>query len=178
MNDNNFMRAMKFVAKWEGFYSDDKVDPGGKTKFGISDAGDGSIDGLVDVDRDGDGDVKVEELTWEQALQIYWKSYWLASGCDKLDLPLAVSVFDAAVNCGVGRATRWADRATDPVTVILRRRQFYNSLIDKNPALKKFYNGWINRTNDLRKYCELLAKEVVPEATYVTKLESKESNKT
>lgn len=176
MNDNNFTRAMKFVGKWEGFYSDDKTDPGGKTKYGISDAGDGTVDGLIDLDRDGDGDVKAEDLTWEQALGIYWKFYWKAAGCDKMDAAMAVAVFDAAVNCGVGRATRWATDAPDTETVIKRRILFYSNLVKNNHSLNKYFKGWMNRVVDLRKYCEILSKEVGPEATYVPKLKSEDSD--
>ena len=173
--DNNFMRALKFTMKWEGWFSNDKADPGGKTKYGISDAGDGTIDGLVDADRDGDGDVKVEDLTKEQAIAIYHKSYWLDSGCDKLELPMAVVVFDTAVNCGVGRALRWLKQAQTVKEFLALRVNHYHRIIDNNSELKKFYRGWINRVVDLKKYVEILTEEVSPEATYITKLEGKDS---
>lgn len=154
---NAFMKAMKFTAKWEGGWVNDKADPGGKTNYGISDAGDGTIDGLIDLDRDGKGDVKVEELTREQALNIYFKFYWLAAGCDKLPLPMAVVVFDTAVNCGVSRAEEFFDIQDSPKTYCGKRITFYNNLVARKPAMKKFYKGWINRVVDLRKYAEILA---------------------
>lgn len=155
---NNFLRAMKFVAKWEGGFSDDKRDSGGKTNYGISDAGDGTIDGLIDLDRDGTGDVKAEELTLEQAMQVYWKFYWLAAGCDKLALDSAVAVFDTAVNCGVGRAQFWWKASDgDLKKFFALRLNYYARLRDKNPdKYGRFYKGWVNRVIDLRKYAEIL----------------------
>ena len=160
--NNDFMRATKFTSKWEGGFVNDKVDPGGKTKYGISDAGDGTIDGLIDLERDGKGDIKVEDLTLEQAMNIYYKAYWLAAGCDKLELPLAVSVFDAAVNCGVKRAIDWLIPGMSTKDYNTRRVTFYTSLINKKPALSRFFKGWINRVNDLNKYVEILQTEQIP----------------
>jgi lysozyme family protein len=150
------MQAMKFVAKWEGGWANDKADPGGKTNYGISDAGDGTIDGMIDLDRDGDGDVKPEDLTREQALQVYYKFYWLEAGCDKLKLPMAVVVFDTAVNCGTGRAEEFYDVSDTPKSYLGKRIDFYNRLVKKKPQLNKFHKGWINRVVDLRKYAEIL----------------------
>ena len=84
--NNDFTTALKFTAEHEGFFSNDKADPGGKTKYGISDAGDGTIDGLIDLDRDGDGDVPVEELTEEQAIEYLFNHYWKAAGCNSISV--------------------------------------------------------------------------------------------
>jgi len=157
--DNNFMQALKFTAKWEGFFSNDSVDPGGKTNYGISDAGDGTIDGLIDLDRDGDGDIPVQELTREQALDIYFKFYWLASGCNDIaaiDLGFAVAVFDTAVNCGVSRAKRWLKQAKDVKGFLDLRRNHYYTIIQNNHSLSKYKKGWLNRLNDLHKYLDVL----------------------
>ena len=153
------MKALKFTSKWEGGWVSDKADPGGKTNYGISDAGDGTVDGLIDLDRDGKGDVKAEDLTREQAIQIYWKFYWLPAGCDSMDLPLAVCVFDTAVNCGVGRSQAFLEDCVDSKEYLNRRVLFYTKLIKRKPALSRFYKGWINRVVDLRKYIEILSKE-------------------
>lgn len=155
--NNNFMTALKFTSKWEGGFSNDKVDPGGKTKFGISDAGDGTVDGLVDIDRNGTGDVPVEDLTLEQAVQVYYNAYWKPSGCDSMELPMAVAVFDTAVNCGVGRCKKWLDQAETAKEVLDLRRAHYYRIIDGNPKLRKFLKGWLNRLNDLHKYVEILS---------------------
>lgn len=163
---NEFTQALKFTAKWEGFFVNDKADPGGKTKYGISDAGDGVVDGLIDLDRNGSGDVAVEALTEEQAVGYLHEHYWRAAGCDAIaggdhvgrgkQLGLAVAVFDTAVNCGVGRALRWAKQANTLQGFLELRRQHYFAIIDRNPGLGKFKKGWLNRLNDLAKYVTIL----------------------
>ena len=151
------MRALTFTSKWEGGFSNDKADPGGKTKYGISDAGDGTVDGLVE------GKTKVEDLTLPQAMEIYYRKYWLASGCGKLELPDAVAKFDAAVNCGVRRANQWGRSDRLPLYIIINKERtaYYNRLIQQKPELNKFYKGWINRVVDLRKYCDILETELL-----------------
>ena len=154
--DNNFTQALKFVAKWEGGFSNDKVDPGGKTKYGISDAGDGTIDNLIDLERDGIGDVKVEDLTRAQAIDIYYKFYWRASECDKATLSEAVAVFDTAVNCGVSRAKKWLKQSQDTKGFLELRRMHYYRVVENNPSMRKYLKGWLNRLNDLHKYITIL----------------------
>jgi len=159
---NNFTQAMKFTSKWEGFFSNDKADPGGKTKYGVSDKADGTIDGMIDLDRDGTGDVAVEALITEQALKYYMDYYWTPAGCDALELPMAIAVFDTAVNCGVSRAKRWLRQTANRKEFITKRREYYYEIIENRPTFSKFKNGWLNRLNDLTKYTDILAKEMVP----------------
>jgi len=152
---SRFWQAMRFTEKWEGFFSNDKADPGGKTKYGISDAGDGTIDGMIDLDRDGKGDVKVEELTQGQAIEYLHRWYWQASGAASLPWPYAAVIFDTAVNCGVGRALQW-DRESkgNSKQFLIRRMDYYLALCEKHPKLRKYRNGWVNRVVDLRKFVE------------------------
>ena len=159
--DNNFTKALQFTLKYEGGFSNDKADPGGKTKYGISDAGDGTVDGLIDLDRDGKGDVKAEDLTLAQAMEIYYKFYWLAAGCDKLELPMAVAVFDSAVNCGVGQVKHWLRLDHNYSMLITTRQIFYINLVTKKPAMNKYLKGWSARLVDLRKYCDILETELL-----------------
>ena len=154
------MKALQFTLKYEGGWVNDKADPGGKTNYGISDAGDGTIDGMIDLDRDGDGDVKAEDLTREQAIKIYFDHYWKVAGCHRLELPMAVCVFDTAVNCGVVRALRWSKNETDFEQILFKRTHHYTTIIDRNPKLQRFFKGWINRVVDLRKYCEILSRDI------------------
>jgi hypothetical protein len=146
--DNNFTKAMQFVGQWEwgnrpdGGYTNDPVDPGGETKWGISKRYDPNLD--------------IKNLTLDEAMKIYWKDYWLKAKCDEKDLALAVATFDSAVNCGVSRATEWAaDGSFD--SVINKRRNYYTSLVTRKPALNKYFKGWIRRCVDLQKYCEILS---------------------
>ena len=95
-------------------------------------------------------------ITLPEAATIYRNGYWVASGCESLPLPLAVVVFDTAVNCGVTRAKRWLNESNDPKEIIRARREHYYRISASNPSLKKFMRGWLNRINDLHKYSDIL----------------------
>ena len=101
----NFDAAMSFVERWEGGWVDDPHDPGGVTKWGIT------IRTLIakglDLNNDGVIDRRdIRDMTPRQARDIYKLDYWIASACPRLPPPLALIVFDCAVNQGVGRASR------------------------------------------------------------------------
>lgn len=87
-------RAIEFVLKEEGGATGELVanDKGGYTKFGISSA--------------ANPDVNVPDLTKESAVQLYKDRYWSPCHCDELPSPLAIAMFDCAVNQGVGGAIR------------------------------------------------------------------------
>ena len=100
-----FEQALAFVIGHEGGYTAIASDPGNwtggrcgtgecrGTNWGISAAAYPQID--------------IHALTEAQAGEIYRRDYWDRAGCGKLPPPLALLVFDAAVNNGVGRAVRW-----------------------------------------------------------------------
>jgi len=100
-----FDQAFAFVIGHEGGYTAIAADPGNwtggrcgmgecrGTNWGISAACYPQLD--------------IRALTQAQAAQIYQRDYWSRAGCDRLPPPLALLVFDAAVNNGVGRAVRW-----------------------------------------------------------------------
>jgi len=143
MNDN-FNLALAFTLRWEGGFSDDPYDPGGQTKYGISKAA------YPDVD--------IKSLTKEEAALLYKKDYWDKAGCEKMEKKLAIAVFDTAVNCGVGRARSWlAEKEVPEVRWFIQRRiQYYLDLVKKKPVFNKYIKGWLNRTNDLSKYVDIV----------------------
>ena len=96
-----FDRAFDHVIGHEGGYVNDPRDPGGETKFGIS--------------AKAYPDLNIKTLTVEDAKRIYFSDYWHKAGCYMLPAGLAYAVFDAAVNAGVGRATRWMQEAVGTV---------------------------------------------------------------
>jgi lysozyme family protein len=86
----SFNFAFAKVVSVEGGYVDDKNDPGGATKFGIS--------------QRSYPDVDIKNLTLDQAKEIYRADYWNPVHGDELPDPLSHFVFDAAVNQGVSHA--------------------------------------------------------------------------
>lgn len=87
---NHFDDALKILLKLEGGYSDDANDPGGKTRYGITEA----------VARRHGYLGEMRALPLDLASEIYRADYWDACRCDDLPWPLALYVFDAAVNQG------------------------------------------------------------------------------
>jgi lysozyme family protein len=104
-----FDQAFEIVVGHEGGYTDNPNDRGnwdtgqigqGKlkgTKYGISAMSYPTID--------------IAALTLDGAKAIYRRDYWDKIEGDSLDPGLALVVFDAAVNNGVGRAVRWLQEA-------------------------------------------------------------------
>ena len=147
---NNFRVSLEFTLKHEGGYVNSPSDPGGETKWGISKRAYPNLDIL--------------NLTADQASDIYAKDYWLRAGCDSLPLPYCTVVFDSAVNDGVAKATYWLGQSANIRQYLNLRRMKYYEIVQKNPVMNKFLNGWLNRLNDLTKFVDVqLQSTPVPE---------------
>jgi len=129
----NFNQAFEALLGHEGGFSDNPRDPGGKTRYGVTEA--------VARANGYTGDMK--DLPLDFAKQIYQKLYWAAIRADDLPEALKFDVFDAAVNSGPVQATKWLQLAlgVDPDGVI--GRVTLGAAKDKNPAqtLARF-NGY------------------------------------
>jgi lysozyme family protein len=155
-------RALKTVLKWEGGYVNHPKDPGGATNMGITQK---TLQGWRGAPVTAE-DMKA--LTHKEAEAIYKARYWAACQCEALEFPVALMVFDAAVNHGPGRAARLlqealgvtVDGAIGPVTlgaaqakdpaalateIAARRMVFYASL----KTFKTFGLGWSRRLMDV-----------------------------
>jgi len=130
----DFDKALKFVLKWEGGYSNDPRDPGGETKYGISKRSYPELD--------------ISKLTLKQAKEIYYQNYWLKCGCDELPYPFNIVVFDTAVNMGRHRAMEFLDAYNDWRDYLLKRLYTYS----KFKQAKLYFRGWANRVLDLYKF--------------------------
>lgn len=154
----NFDQAFDALLKHEGGYSDHAADPGGKTRYGITEA----------VAREVGYRGEMRELPLELAKRIYRERYWDAVKADQLPGAVRYLVFDAAVNSGVGQAARWLQRAVKvkddgvigPMTLlaanqsnpealarrVLAQRLRFMSGLANWPA---FSRGWARRIADL-----------------------------
>jgi hypothetical protein len=141
---DNFEKAINFVLKWEGGYTNDKDDPGGETKYGIS--------------KRSYPDLDIKNLTLGKAKEIYKRDYWDRLNCDKLGYPMDIIAFDTAVNMGVSTAVDLMKRSGgDPKEFLILRIKRYKEIVEKNRKMEKFFLGWINRVIDL--YLTISKKE-------------------
>jgi lysozyme family protein len=154
----NFQTAFALLLGHEGDFSDHAADPGGKTRYGITEAV------AREVGYTGD----MRELPLELAQRIYLEKYWKPIRADDLPPGVRYAVFDGAVNSGPGQATRWLQRALGvdadgvigPQTlaaayaqdanalrmrILAQRLRFMTSLTNW-PA---FSRGWARRIADL-----------------------------
>lgn len=136
--DSNFNKALKVILHNEGGYSNNPKDPGGATNKGITQT-------TYDFWRTAHSKPhqSVKNITNEEVSNIYYGNYWKAVGADKtISYPLALMMFDTAVNCGVGTAKRLVQQANyDVKKMSALRLQYYKSLKTWNT----FGRGWSNR---------------------------------
>ena len=93
---SDFEKALQIVLGLEGTYSDDTDDPGGKTRYGITEA----------VAREHGYKGVMQALPLDLAQSIYKVDYWDACRCEGMPWPLSLYVFDAAVNQGCDAARK------------------------------------------------------------------------
>ncbi len=92
-----FQRAVARVLADEGGYVANPADPGGETRFGISKRNYPNLD--------------VAALSRAQAIAIYYRDWWQRYHYAELPGPIAVKLFDLAVNIGPDHAARCLQRA-------------------------------------------------------------------
>lgn len=134
----NFIIQLEVGPYKNGGYTNDPVDPGGETKWGISKQANPTVD--------------IKNLTRDQAVEIYKTKYW-KDEWEKLGFPLAVCMMDTAVNGGNGQKML-EESGRNYIQFLQLRLARYAALIAKNPALAKYRNGWNNRIRDLRRWID------------------------
>ena len=154
----NFTTAFEKLLGHEGGYSDHRDDPGGKTRYGVTEA----------VAREVGYRGNMRELPLDLAQRIYKDRYWDAVQAEHLPADIRYAVFDAAVNSGVAQAAKWLQRACGvkddgvigPQTIraanalhpeglkrkMLAQRLRFMATLANWPA---FGRGWANRISDL-----------------------------
>ena len=154
-----FLSAVERVLADEGGYSSNPADPGGETRFGIS-------------ARAHPG-VNIATLTRDQAVNIYWREWWLRFGFAQLPDAIGAKTFDLAVNIGaahaieclrralrasgspvtedgtLGPATTLAARRANPIALMSALRSeaagHYRLVASKQKNGADFIKGWLNR---------------------------------
>ena len=154
----DFQKALTFVLKNEGGYVNDPLDSGGETKYGISKRSYPHLD--------------IPNLTKEQAAEIYRRDFW--QPYKDFEEPIAIKVFDLAINMGHRRAAQILQRglrclgakhvvddgiigaitrnaaslANSDLLIIAIRSEaagIYRQLAAVNTNNQRFLRGWLNR---------------------------------
>lgn len=180
-----FLKAVKFVLQHEavfarGHYGDwnfvvsenVSADKGGVTKYGVDEASHPEVD--------------VENLTYDQAVEIYYRAYWVPSRAEMMPVGVGELLFDIKVNGGngvrmlqealckigiecvpdgvIGPKTIAAVLSAGPEAVralCIRRELRYRGIAAADPSQKRFLQGWINRNNDAQEFALSLAATAV-----------------
>jgi lysozyme family protein len=101
-----FEQAVEHVLREEGGYQNARNDRGNWSTGRI---GEGELRGTnFGISAASYPQLDIQALTKQAAAAIYRRDYWQAAQCEALPPLLRLAVFDAAVNCGVGTAVRWA----------------------------------------------------------------------
>lgn len=151
---NAFDRAFDFAIDVEGGYINDPQDSGGETKYGIS--------------KHAYPDEDIPNLTVERAKQLYRADYWDKIGGDVLPVPVALVLFDFAINSGASQAVKTLQRILNTnadgvfgsltlyavrtvplrtlVAILSAERLVY---LSKLPTWTRFARGWSKRVVQL-----------------------------
>ena len=150
---DNFKQALFLTLRFEGGYSDNKLDPGGATNMGVT------LETLSLSRGKAVTKADVRALTFVEAASIYFQHYWQPIKADGLAAGVDLLAFDIAVNMGVGRILKWlAETASlEPVSRIqalhARRTGFWRHLA----IFSTFGRGWTNRETAVLKQALALA---------------------
>jgi len=106
---SNFDGIFDFVVGSEGGFTDNPADPGNWTGGKI---GAGECRGTrFGISAGAHPDLDIADLTLDQAKSLYQSEYWDRIDGDRLPASIALLVFDAAINNGIGHAVRWLQQA-------------------------------------------------------------------
>lgn len=167
-----FDQVMDYVLKNEGGYVWNPNDPGGPTKFGVTQAHLSMWRGVPVSALD------VQNLTVEEAKRFYFAQFWLPIGCNAIGpLAIATCIMDTSILYGPHFGVVFAQKALNalganivldgqlgPVTAIALNSvdvkafvEMYvvslfariNSVIEARPTSETFRRGWAARAKRL-----------------------------
>ena len=161
--NRNWDKSFDMVIVHEGGFVDNKLDPGGATNWGCTQAvWEQYVGHQVTVDT-------IKNLTKEDVKPLYKKRYWDAIHGDAIPSGLDYCLFDCAINSGVGRASKWiqeivgvtADGAIgnntvaaitqiNPVTAINEFCDKRQAFLESLATFATFGKGWTQRVKDVR----------------------------
>jgi hypothetical protein len=145
-----FARCYRFVRAREGGFVDHPDDPGGATKWGVTQR---TYDAYRR--RRGHATRSVRALREDECWAIY-QTYWEGAGCEVLGWPLALAHFDASIHhgptgaAGLLEAALAAPFVDQPRAYLRARRRYMLRIVKRRPRSLKFLLGWIRRLRKLK----------------------------
>lgn len=113
-----FNKAFDHIILVEGGYSDNPLDSGGKTKYGVTES----------LARKYGYTGRMSDLSLDKARAIYKSHFWDAMMLDEVcevAPKVALEMFDTGVNMGVGRAVKFLQRS---LNVLNNRESYHNDI--------------------------------------------------
>lgn len=128
----DFLKALAFTLKNEGNYSNHPNDPGGETWKGVSRNNFPDWEGwkIIDAFKDTNGKIDIQLALNHKGLQmmvefLYFDAFWEPLRCEQIHQPLAIIIFDQAVNQGIGQAVKSLQEA---LNLLNRNQQDYKNI--------------------------------------------------
>jgi uncharacterized protein (TIGR02594 family) len=170
-----FKDCMPLIFAYEGGFVNHPDDPGGATNMGIT------IDTLRAYRKKSVSVLDVQQLTKQEAGEIFRQKYWNVNSCDSLPKPLALLTFNASVLFGPHRGAEFLQTALNkqgakllidgdigPQTIAAAQRVLIKQAVDDFVALQRalheasknkvFLKGWLNRMAQI----EVAAENFIP----------------
>jgi lysozyme family protein len=177
-----FETALHWTLNWEGGYSNNPHDKGGETNKGITKS---VYDGYRTSHKLQIRSVREIETAEVQAI---YTRFWDASKAGAFDLPLAMTLFDTAVNFGPGRAIQFlnktickasstkvtaqtlrcikalaenkAEQAVVARKICQLRIEYRHARVKADRTQERFLKGWLRRDTSLRVEIDRLTSSV------------------
>lgn len=188
----NFEASLVYLFQNEGGYVDDPADRGGPTRFGIT------LKLLERWRKKNLLPAEIQNLTKEEAAQIYKAEYWDTLLLDEVkDFRVACAMFDLGVVRGIGVSARYAqeaccqiayqikiDKAVGPATIAAlnfvnpahfvtvmaeKAERGFRGIVQAHPLDKRFLKGWEKRARRLLTLRDLDAESfLLPKSSPLT----------
>ena len=161
MSTLTFQQIFDRLIGHEGGYVNDPRDPGGETNWGITKR--------TAMANGYQGSMRA--MTREQAFKIYQAAFWVRYQCEKMPSAIAYQFFDAAVNHGLGNASRMLQRAVgvaddgvigNRTLAAIKQMAISDVIMRLNAERLEFYcklgnfttfgKGWVNRVAQNLRY--------------------------
>lgn len=171
---SNYENCLAITLKWEGGDVNHPADPGGKTRWGITQA---TYDAFRKAHRLAKKSVFA--MAKQEMLAIYKENYWDAVHGDKLAAGVDLATWDYGVNSGPARAKKalLSVIGGDSVSTIQRLCAKRMSFVRGLKTWKVFGKGWSRRIADIEARAVRMALSVTAPADSVKPALTAEANK-